>query len=34
MLMMLPDLSFPGISEGSAGCHIDFDALVDTYLLG
>jgi len=26
-----PYLSFPGTSQGSAGCHIDFDALVDTY---
>ncbi len=26
-----PYLSFPGTARGSAGCHIDFDALVDTY---
>jgi len=26
-----PYLSFPGTSQGCAGCHIDFDALVDRY---
>jgi len=26
-----PYLSFPGTARSSAGCHIDFEALVDTY---
>ena len=27
----VPYLSFPGTARSSAGCHIDFEALVDTY---